>query len=368
MFIEMLTSGLSALSEYLSAHVISCLVPAFFIAGAIAVFVSQSAVIKYFGPKANKYLAYGTASVSGAILAVCSCTILPLFAGIRKRGAGLGPATAFLYSGPAINVLAIIYSAQLLGFDLGIARAVSAIIFSVVIGIAMAIIFKKDEEQLLEKNQEWVYGDDDEDTHPLSKIILFFATMVIFLVAASSIVLIADVTQPEPGRWGLEFTGKPIPAILALVLLVGVIIMAVKWYSSDEVSNWMLETWNLVKKIVPILLVGVFIAGVVKTLLPEHVVQQWVGGNSIWNNLLASVFGSLMYFSTLTEVPIVRALMDLGMGKGPALTLLLAGPSLSLPNMIVIGRVMGIKRTSVYVLLVITLSTAVGMVFGKYFV
>lgn len=366
MFWELLLSGWDALREYLSAHVLTCLVPAFFIAGAIAVFVSQSAVIRYFGPKAKRWLAYTVASLSGAILAVCSCTILPLFAGIRQRGAGLGPAIAFLYSGPAINVLAIIYSAQLLGLDLGIARATGAIVFSVVIGLIMALLFRKEEEKLVEKNMEWAYGDGDDGSHPLKQIIPYFAGMVIFLVAASSIGLVVDVTASETGRWAMVFEGKPIPALISLVFLVAVVVMVVRWYTGDEVVQWMQETWSLFKKIVPILLAGVFIAGIIKVLLPEPVVQRWVGGNSIWNNLLASVFGSLMYFSTLTEVPIVRALMDLGMGRGPALTLLLAGPSLSLPNMIVIGRVMGVKRTAVYVVLVIALSTTVGMVFGSF--
>lgn len=364
MFSELLIAGWQALTEYLSAHVLTCLIPAFFIAGAIAVFVSQTAVIRYFGPKAKRWLAYTVASLSGAILAVCSCTILPLFAGIRQRGAGLGPAIAFLYSGPAINVLAIIYSAQLLGLDLGIARAAGAITFSVIIGLIMAVIFRKQEEKLVAENAEWSYGTDDDGSHPLKQIIPYFAAMVIFLVAASSIGLVVELTRTEPGRWAMVFEGKPVPAVVSLVFFVAVIIMVVRWYTSQEVAQWMQETWNLFKKIVPILLVGVFIAGVIKILLPEPVVQKWVGGNSIWNNLLASVFGALMYFSTLTEVPIVRALMDLGMGKGPALTLLLAGPSLSLPNMIVIGRVMGFKRTAVYVVLVIVLSTLVGLAFG----
>ncbi len=364
MWLELLTSGWTALTEYLSAHVLTCLVPAFFIAGAIAVFVSQQAVIKYFGPDASKPLAYGTASVSGAILAVCSCTILPLFAGIRRNGAGLGPAIAFLYSGPAINVLAIIYSAQLLGVDLGVARAVGAIVFSVVIGLIMALLFQSKERALQAENPQWAYGTGEDDRHPLKQVIPYFAAMVVFLVAASAIGLVAEFGTSESGRWALEFSGKPIPAIVAAVFLVVVIVMVVKWYDGEEVARWMGETWDLIKKIVPILLAGVFVAGIVKVLLPEAVVQRWVGGNSVWNNLLASVFGALMYFSTLTEVPIVRALMDLGMGRGPALTLLLAGPSLSLPNMIVIGRVMGVQRTAVYVVLVVALSTAVGYTFG----
>jgi len=366
--VKLLLAGFRALAEYLSAHVLTCLVPAFFIAGAIAVFVSQTAVIRYFGPKANRWLAYAVASLSGTILAVCSCTVLPLFAGIRQRGAGLGPAIAFLYSGPAINVLAIMYSAQLLGLDLGVARAVGAIAFSLVIGLLMAVIFRKQEEETHSANDEWAYNSGEDDgTHPLRQVIPYFAAMVLLLVAASSIGLVVGVARGDAGRWVMALDGKPMPALIALVLLAAVVVMAVRWYTGREIAQWMRETWNLVKKIVPILLVGVFVAGVVKALLPESVVQRWVGGNSLNNNLLASVFGALMYFSTLTEVPIVRALMDLGMGRGPALTLLLAGPSLSLPNMVVIGRVIGLKRTAVYVLLVICLSTLTGMLFGRIF-
>jgi len=352
--LQLLFAGWEALREYLSAHVLTCLVPAFFIAGAIAVFVSQAAIIRYFGPKASKPLAYGVASVSGAILAVCSCTILPLFAGIRQRGAGLGP---------AINVLAILYSAQLLGVDIGVARAVGAISFSVVIGLIMALLFRRQEEALQDSNGDWAYQGGGE-VHPMKQVIPFFASMVVLLVAASSIKLVGHVSRADAGRWALAFSGEPIPALLTLLLLAAVIWMAWKWYSGDENRQWMGETWSLVKKIVPILLVGVFVAGMVRELLPEEVVRRWVGGNSLSANLLASVFGALMYFSTLTEVPIVRALMDLGMGRGPALTLLLAGPSLSLPNMIVIGRVMGVKRTAVYVVLVVALSTLVGLGFG----
>ncbi|TKJ42150.1 hypothetical protein CEE37_00295 [candidate division LCP-89 bacterium B3_LCP] len=361
---NLIYSGLEALSEYLSAHVLTCLIPAFFIAGAIAVFVSKSEVMKYFGSKANKARAYSVASVSGAILAVCSCTILPLFASIRQRGAGLGPAVAFLYSGPAINVLAIVYSAKLLGMNLGVARAVGAIVFSVVIGLIMAALFKKQEEALHNGTAEWISPDDDKK-YPLWKISTYFAAMVVFLVAASSIGLVIGLETIEPGKALMKLSGNITPALIALVFFILSIWFSFKWYTGEERENWMKETWSLAWKIVPILLAGVFIAGIIKELLPEPLVQRWVGGNSLGNNLLASVFGALMYFSTLTEVPIVKALMDLGMGKGPALTLLLAGPSLSLPNMIVIGKVMGIKRTAAYVLIVIIMSTFTGMLFGK---
>ena len=358
-----LYSGWQALTEYLSAHVLTCLVPAFFIAGAIAVFVGQAAVMKYFGAQAKKTLAYGVASVSGTILAVCSCTVLPLFAGIRQRGAGLGPAIAFLYSGPAINVLAIVYSARLLGLDIGVARAIGAISFSVIIGLIMAFLFRREEERF--HNDSSDLGLPSEAARrPLWRVAIYFALLVLLLVSASSIGLVIGTKPLSDGKGLIELSGKILPAVLTVLFLAAVIFLAARWYSGHEIGNWMRETWSLAWKIFPILLIGVFIAGILKALLPQEVVQRLVGGNSLWGNLVASIFGAFMYFSTLTEVPIVKSLMDLGMGKGPALALLLSGPSLSLPSMIVIGRILGLRRTAVYVLLVVILSTMVGMGFG----
>ena len=344
-FLEAVKSGWYALLEYLSAHVLTCLVPAFFIAGAIAVFVSKGAILKYFGPKARKWLSYGIASVSGAILAVCSCTILPLFAGIRKRGAGLGPAIAFLYSGPAINILAIVYTARLLGYDLGVARAIGAIIFSIVIGLIMSLIWIKEERKKLEENQDLfkAYGQGEYRKPVYISVIFFLSLLAILVFGAAKMWIYAGAAL----------------AILIVIILVG--------YRKAELKDWMKETGKLAWQIFPILLAGVFIAGVIKYFLPQSIVETWVGGNSIRSNFVASVFGALMYFSTLTEVPIVKALMELGMGKGPALTLLLAGPSLSLPNMIVIGRIMGIKKTLAYVVLVVVMATFTGMAFGYFF-
>jgi uncharacterized membrane protein YraQ (UPF0718 family) len=335
-------SGWQALLEYLSAHVLTCLVPAFFIAGAIAVFVSQASVMKYFGAGAKKILAYSVASVSGTILAVCSCTILPLFAGIHKRGAGLGPAIAFLYSGPAINVLAIVYSARLLGLDLGIARAVSAIVFSVVVGLIMAFLWRKEEFAKTNNPGELVLPQEEEKTRPQGITLLYFAVLVGILVFGAA------------QKWLIT---------AALLLALGLILY--RWFQKEELGGWMHQTWDLFKKIFPILIAGVFVAGVIKAVLPQQVVEVWLGGNGLRATFVASVFGALMYFSTLTEVPIIRALMDLGMGKGPALTLLLAGPALSLPNMIVIARIMGIKKTGVYVCLVVIMATATGIIFGN---
>ena len=337
--IELLQSGLDALLEYLSAHVLTCLVPAFFIAGAIAVFISQGAVLKYFGPKAKKLLSYSVASVSGTILAVCSCTVLPLFGGIYKRGAGLGPAVAFLYSGPAINVLAIVYSARLLGYDLGAARALGAIVFAAGIGLLMTLIYRKEESP--KDAQAFAMLAADPESKSLWQQVIFFGTLVgILLFAASK-------------NW--IGTGILL-AVLAVILW--------RWFTRGELKQWMKETLHFVRLIVPWLLAGVFAAGIITVLVPESVVTAYVGGNSLLANFIASLLGSLMYFATLTEVPIIRAFMDLGMGKGPALALLLAGPALSLPNMLVIRSIMGTKKTLTYIALVVVMATISGYIFG----
>jgi uncharacterized membrane protein YraQ (UPF0718 family) len=340
-FAGVLNSGVQALIEYLSAHVLTCLIPAFFIAGAIAVFVSQAAVMKYFGAKANKVLAYAVASVSGTILAVCSCTILPLFAGIYKKGAGFGPAIAFLYSGPAINILAIVYTARLLGFDLGIARAVGAISFSIVIGLIMAFIFRKEKK---EKNStELVLPQSEKPKHE-GITILYFAVLVGILIFGAA------------KNW-----------LITGILLVALLLILYRWFKKDELKNWMQQTWDLGKKIFPLLIVGVFLAGVMKKIVPQEAVEHLVGGNGLRANLIAALFGAVMYFSTLMEVPVLKALMDLGMGKGPALTMLLADPALSLPSTLVLIKIIGFKKAITYNFLVIIMSTMVGMAFGALF-
>jgi uncharacterized protein len=341
-FAEVLNSGISALLEYLSAHVLTCLIPAFFIAGAIAVFVSQSAVLKYFGAKANKFLAYGVASVSGAILAVCSCTILPLFAGIHKRGAGLGPAMTFLYSGPAINIMAIVYTARLLGYDLGLARAIGAISFSIIIGLIMAFIWRKEELDKKKNSTEFVVPEGEKPKHE-GITILYFAVLVGILVFGAA------------KNW-----------LVTGILLVILFFILYRWFKKDELKNWMYQTWDLGKKIFPLLIVGVFLAGVMKKIVPQEVVEHLVGGNGLRANLIAALFGAVMYFSTLTEVPVLKAFMDLGMGKGPALTMLLADPALSLPSIIILVKLIGIKKTGVYVGLVVIMSTIIGMSFGAF--
>ncbi len=353
------------LQDYAREHVLFCLVPAFFIAGAIAVFVNQAAVMKYFGAQAKKILSYSVASVSGTILAVCSCTVLPLFAGIYKRGAGIGPATAFLYSGPAINVLAIILTARVLGPELGIARAVGAIVFSVIIGLAMAFIYRKQEK--VRNEQAINFGQGMEEAmRPLWKNGLYFLTLVLILIFAAW----GKPAQPV-GFWNFVFQIKWYITIFLLAMLGW---QLWRWFQKDELSQWVSQTWFFAWQILPLLFGGVLVAGFLMGrpntdagIIPSSWIQTAVGGNSVWSNLFASVAGALMYFATLTEVPILQGLLGAGMGKGPALALLLAGPALSLPNMIVIRSVIGTKKTLTYIALVVIMATVTGMIFGGSF-
>ena len=357
-------SGLEAfmmLQEYAREHVLTCLIPAFFIAGAIAVFVSQAAVLKYFGATAKKILSYSVASVSGTVLAVCSCTVLPLFAGIYTRGAGIGPATAFLYSGPAINVLAIVLTARILGWQLGLARAIGAVLFAVVTGLLMAFVFRK-EDAARTTGQIYV-PDEGEKGRSLLQDALYMLTMVLILIFAA-------FARPAAGSTGLWPAIFAVKWYITAFLLIVLGLMLKTWFTKDEWANWVQSTWGFMKQILPLLGAGVLVAGFMlgrpghSALIPEHYIQTLVGGNSVWANLFASVSGALMYFATLTEVPILQGLIGAGMGKGPALSLLLAGPALSLPNMLVIGGVMGIKKTAVFCVIIVILSTIAGMGYG----
>ncbi|MFA7485163.1 MAG: permease [Phycisphaerae bacterium] len=347
---------------YAREHVLLCLIPAFFIAAAISVFVSQASVMKYLGAKANKFLAYSVASVSGTILAVCSCTVLPLFAGIYKMGAGLGPATAFLYSGPAINVLAIILTARVLGFELGIARAVGAVVFSVVIGLLMHLIYRKEQN---EKANSQINMPEPPVRRPLWQNGFYFASMV-------GILVFANWAKPD-SQTGLWFYIHSVKWLITAIFFAALIVMLAMWFKKDELGQWLESTWGFAKQILPLLFLGVLTAGLLlgrpenEGLIPSEWVQKALGGNSIRANLFASVAGAFMYFATLTEVPIVQGLIGSGMGKGPALSLLLAGPALSLPNMLVIRSVIGTQKTIVFVLLVIVMATISGIIFGTFF-
>lgn len=341
--VELLKGGWYGLVDYLSFHVLTCLIPAFFIAGAIGVFFSQATVLKYFGPKSNKAVSYGVASVSGAVLAVCSCTVLPIFGGIYKRGAGLGPAVAFLYSGPAINILAIIYSARLLGYDIGVARAIGAIVFSVIIGMIMAFIFRKEKSTGDAKAYENLY--QDPAARKTWQQVLFFVTLIAILIFAAS------------KNW------------LATGISLGVLAWVLwRYFSWDELKQWMQETWGFFKKVFPWLIIGVFAAGMLRVLIPSEWVSALAGSNTIQSNFIVSLFGAATYFATLTEVPLMRAFMDLGMAKGPVLAMLLADPALSIPSMLALGSIMGWKKTFTYVGLVVVMATFTGYFFGMFLV
>jgi len=395
------------LQWYVREHTLSCVVPAMFIAGGIAAFLSQASVMHYLGPKSNRFLAYTVASVSGCILAVCSCSVLPMFAGIYTMDAGLGPASAFLYSGPAINVMAIFLSARVFGLELGLARAIGSIGFAFVIGLLMAAVFRRSESKRSEA--ALALPEPPPSRRKLWQTALFFLGMILFLVFSdwynTNDVMISmkdggvitanirytvkdglDVQKYDlqgklmPDMHRLSRADiveiKPVPSFtmtihrfkwhFACLMGIAVLLMTWKWFSRDEVREWMRATWDFAKMIVPLLFGGVFITGFIGALIPEKYVAGLVGGNSFSSNLIASVVGAMWYFATLTEIPITDALMRLGMGKGPALALLLAGPALSIPSMLVIYKIIGFKKTAVFVALVIGFSTAAGLVFGVW--
>lgn len=360
-FTNAIFEALALVKWYAREHVILCLVPAFFIAGAISVFVSQASVMKYFGAQANKFLSYSVASVSGTILAVCSCTVLPLFSGIYKRGAGLGPAIAFLYSGPAINILAIILTARVLGWQLGLARAIGAVAFSIVIGLLMHLIFLK-EERSRHTNGDLEFGEV-KTSRPLWKDSIYFFSMIAVLVFANW----GKPLEGDTGLWSMIYASKWLITGFFLAVLA---ITLFRWFKKDELKEWTGATWGFALQILPLLLGGVLISGFLlgrvghEGVIPSRFVQMLVGGNSLRANFFSSIVAAFMYFATLTEVPILQGLIGSGMGKGPALALLLAGPALSLPSMLVIRGSIGTKKTMAYVSLVVVMATISGMIFG----
>lgn len=357
-FNNALAESLELTRWYAREHVLLCLVPAFLIAGGISVFLNQNAVMKYLGAGANRLVAYGVASVSGTILAVCSCTVLPLFAGIYRLGAGLGPATAFLYAGPAINVLAIILTGRILGLELGFARALAAVLFSVVIGLLMQLLFARSEEQRVAAQAP---PPDAAVIRPLWQTLIFFGSLLAVLVFANW-----GVDEGSGGFWnGVHALKWWLTSGSLLVLGVAV----VTWYRSDW-QEWLAASWGFAKQILPLLLLGVLVAGFLlgrpgqEGVVPSSWVAAAVGGNSLSANFFASVAGTFMYFATLTEVPILQGLLGAGMGQGPALALLLAGPALSLPSILVLHSIMGAKRTLAFIGLVVVMATASGLIFG----
>ncbi len=394
------------LQWYARNHTLACVVPALFIAGAITTFLSKEAVLRHLGPKANKVEAYSVASVSGTVLAVCSCSVLPMFAGIYRVGAGLGPASAFLYSGPALNILAIFLTARVLGFEIGVARAIGAIVFGVVIGLIMAVVFRKDEQQRTETAA--ALPDPPPARRRLWQTVLYFACMMAFLVFSdwynpgNVVVSTADGTQvpavmlQETRDEIVIQVDRPVANLkvgdkitlaktevvrveeaqnwvmsvyrakwhLAAAMGLAVLLMVWRWFDRDELREWMHNTWDFAKLLVPLLFGGVFVVGFLGALLPDEQVAALVGDNSLKSNLVASIVGCLFYFATLTEIPILQALMEHGMHAGPALALLLAGPALSLPSLLVIRSVIGVKKTAVFTGLVIVMATIVGITYG----
>jgi uncharacterized protein len=349
------------LGEYARQHVLLCLVPAMFIAGAITVFMNQQAVMRYLGPEANRLTAYGVASVSGAILAVCSCTVLPIFKGIYKKGAGLGPAVAFLYSGPAINILAIVLSAKVFGWKLGAARTVGAIVFSVAIGLAMAFIFRK-EDRRRAADARMFPAPDEKPRRSLGRMVVYMASMI-------GVLVFVNWANSKGGSavWDAIYAAKWwIAGAFGLALAYTI----VRWFNKEERVEWVLATRDFSLQILPLLFGGVLLSGFLlgrpghDALIPGSWIAGALGGNSILANFIASFAGALMYFATLTEIPIVQGLLGAGMGQGPALALLLAGPSLSLPSILVIAGELGWKKTLTYTGLVVGLSTLAGLAFG----
>ena len=412
-----LDAALDLIKWYAREHVVLCLLPAFFIAGVISVFVSQASVLKYFGANAKKWLAYSVAAVSGTILAVCSCTILPLFSSIHKRGAGLGPAIAFLYSGPAINILAIILTARILGFEMGVARTAGAVSFSVIIGLIMAFLYRKEEKV---RKEEQMNIASMPEKRPMQQTMFHFFTLVFILIFANwGKPAVGDTTSTWFHIWFYRWyiTGffglllgfslikilkikwqwvlsaglaviasavlashfienaKMAPLVPMLVGIISLSIITIMDKNDSENREWALATWDFTRQILPLLAIGIVTAGfllgsthdgkTIAGIIPGHWIAALVGGNSLFSNLFASVVGAFMYFATLTEVPIVQGLIAAGMGKGPALALLLAGPSLSLPSMLVIRGVIGTQKTLVYVSLVVIMATLTGMIFGR---
>lgn len=335
------SAGLEAIYDYALAHMLFCLVPAFFIAGAMASLIPKDLLLPYLGKNSPRHVAYPLSVISGLLLAVCSCTVLPLFAGIKKGGAGIGPAIAFLYTAPATNIVAVLYTGSLIGWDVAFARIFFSIIFAVAIGIIISSIFHEDD------------GTDESDTfeksetiHNTRRLFYFFSALIGILIAGTRI------SNPT-----LKYA-----AVVALIVITAMITK--KFFSKDEVNNWMRESWGFAKTIAPLLLAGVFVSGIVRMILPQEFVTKYVGSNSFVALVIPVIFGVLVYFPTLVEVPMAKVFIDLGMAKGPLLAYLLSDPVISLPSILVVSKIMGAKRTAVYIALIIVFTVSGGYLFG----
>ncbi len=359
--LKAIVSGIYALLDYLGAHVLTCLLPAFFIAGAMAAILPKEKILKYLGKNSPKYIAYPLSVVAGLLLAVCSCTILPLFAGIKKKGAGIGPAIAFLYTAPATNLLAIIYTGALIGWDLAIARILLSISFAVVIGLIISTFFKEEEEESKElvskliEEQRRMDGIDGLPFHKrivkrleYNRLLIFFGLLFLILIV---------------GAWKLFESIR----LYGLIVLTGLLLVVVKsWFKKEEIKNWLVETYKFFKTILPLLLVGVFVAGVLTGVLPENILANYLGSNTVFANLVGVLFGVFMYFPTLVEVPMAKMFLRLGMARGPLLAYLLADPVTSLPSLLVVRKIIGNKRTLIYSILITIFCTLAGLIYGSF--
>jgi uncharacterized membrane protein YraQ (UPF0718 family) len=348
----MLRGGLDALEDYILAHTLTCLVPAFFIAGAMSALFPKDKILKYLGEKTKAYISYPISVVAGLFLAVCSCTVLPLFAGIRQRGGGLGPAVAFLYTAPATNILAIIYTGGLIGADLALARIILSVSFASIIGMILSATFKGEEKKILSNVPNPAISqtltDRGEKVKSYRFLVFFLILVAILLFGASSLI-----------GWTIKIT-------ILSVLISALLAIIIFWMPKEDTQSWLKETFSFAQTIVPLLLVGVFVAGILKVVIPEKFITTYVGGNKISSNLFAVLFGVFMYFPTLVEVPMARTFLDLGMGRGPLLAYLLADPVISFPSILVISKLIGLKRMFVYVGLITFFCTAAGLIYGFF--
>jgi hypothetical protein len=338
----LLEAGFESLLEYISAHVLFCLIPAFFIAGAVSGLIPKEAIVRYLGRKTNKIASYTIASIGGLIIAVCSCTILPLFAGIRKRGAGLGPAITFLFVGPAINILAISLTGIMIGWDIAISRLILAIFFGIIIGLIMSAFFKKDEERLENENL-----NIKSEKLPL-RILTFIITLVLILLVG---------TAKIPAQ--LKY-------ILISILTFTLIMMAIFLLKREETIAWLKETYFFIKSIIPLLLIGVFLSGIATKIIPKEFVSNIAGKNSLLANFGGVLFGIFVYFPTLIEVPVAQTFLKLGMAKGPLLAYLLADPELSIQSILVTSKIIGKKKVAIYAILVAIACTFAGLIYGFF--
>ncbi|MDD5195270.1 MAG: permease [Candidatus Omnitrophica bacterium] len=343
-------AGIKAVIEYASSHVLTCLVPAFFIAGAMSALLPKEKITQYLGQKVPKYKAYPLSIAAGLLLAVCSCTILPLFAGIKKKGAGIGPALAFLYTAPATNIMAILFTGSVLGWNFALARIILSVTFASLIGVIISTIFKK-EDMEEEKNATAAFVSAEvKDTKNLPffqkhRLILFFITLVAILIA------------------GTRLNGY-LRYISISGLIIILTILTKLFFTKEETKAWLSETWIFTKKIFPLLLGGIFVAGVLTELLPQNFLATFMGKNTLSANFIAVLFGVFMYFPTLVEVPMAKMFLGLGMAKGPLLAYLLADPVISLASILVVRKFIGDKRTLVYVGLIILFTTISGLIYG----